>query len=455
MPPVHKINVVAAAVLIFFWLQSPAQNLQNLSLDNAVVLAREKKPALRRYSVEEKINTARLAETRLQRGLKLSVGADARVNPFLPTSVIPVGQFNLQNPTDETRSIRFGTWWQAGAGLTAGISLIDPSLSARLREQEFESRLTANNRQEAETNVTSEVVRAYYALLLADEEIRFLESDLKRATTFLTDAEQRQAGGAALPADVNSAQIQVNDAQLRIEQARENRRLARENLVFRMGLPAESVTGLTLGETLEGALRKTIADTNDQFDPVAAGQNRPDIRRLVLDDQLQNLKMESEKARLKPTLNASAYLGLDNLSDDIPLFAKDSWFANGNVALRLNIPLSERWELKKRMLPLSLKQEQNAAQLDDLRQQLRYTFETARSAYALAQRQLPIRQNDIALASANLELARAGYSGGNGLASAITDGEATLQQKQYAWLQTAYNLLVAELEMRLARGEVR
>ena len=91
----------------------------------------------------------------------------------------------------------------------------------------------------------------------------------------------------------------------------------------------------------------------------------------------------------------------------------------------------------------------------NLRQQLRYTFETARSAYALAQRQLPIRQNDIALASANLELARAGYSGGNGLASAITDAEGTLQQKQYAWLQTAYNLLVAELEMRLARGEVR
>ena len=50
---------------------------------------------------------------------------------------------------------------------------------------------------------------------------------------------------------------------------------------------------------------------------------------------------------------------------------------------------------------------------------------------------------------------RAGYSGGNGLASAITDAEAALQQKQYAWLQTAYNLLLAALDMRLARGEVR
>ena len=454
MSPIYKINIVAA-ILFFLWIQGPAQNLQNLSLDNAVALARENKPALRRYTVEEKINAARLAETRLQRGIKLSAAANAQVNPFLPTSLIPVGQFNLQNPTDETRPIRFGTWWQAGVGLTAGIRLIDPALSAQLREQEFESRLTANNRQEAETNVTSEVVRAYYALLLADEEIRFLESDLKRAATFLADAEQRRVGGAALPADINSAQMQVNAAQLRLEQARENRRLARENLIFRMGLPTESATGLTLSETLDGMLAKTMAGTNDQFDPVAAGQNRPDLRRLILDDQLQNLKIESEKARLRPTLNASAYLGLDNLSDDIPLFAKDSWFSNGNVALRLNIPLSERWELKKRILPLSLKQEQNAAQFDDLQQQLRYTFETARSAYTLAQRQLPIRQNDIALANANLELVRAGYSGGNGLASAITDAEATLQQKQYAWLQTTYNLLLAALDMRLARGEVR
>lgn len=442
--------------LAFFLLEEtmPAQNLQNLSLETAAALARTNKPALHKYALEEQINAARIAETRLRRGIKLSAAAEAQVNPFLPASIIPVGQFNLQNPNDETRAIRFGTWWQAAFGLTASVALIDATTGAQLHEQEFQYRLTANERKSAETNVVAEVIRAYYALLLAGEEVRFLESDLKRVNTFLNDAQERHVGGAGLPADVNTAQLLVNDAQLRLEQARENRRLSLENLLFSMGLPAEQAVELRLGESLQDILTKTEAAANERFDPATAEQNRPDLQRLTLDDQLQNLKTETEKARLKPTLTAGVYLGLNNFSDEAPLFTENSWFANGNAALRLHVPLSERWELKKRTQALSLKQQQNAAQRNELRRQARHEFESAYSAFALAKRQLPLRRQDILLAGSNLDLAQARYAGGGGLASEITDAETTVQQKQYAWLQTAYNLLLAELEMRLARGEV-
>lgn len=445
----------AFVALLITAVKTPAQDLQNLSLETAVTLAMENKPALRVYTVQEKINEARLAEARLYRGVKLSAGINAQANPFLPASIIPVGQFNLQNPTDETRAIRFGTWWQAAAGLTASLSLIDAAAGARLREQEFQSRLTANERRAAESNVATDVIQAYYTLLIADEEVRFLESDLKRAKAFLGEAEQRRSGGAALPADVNTAQMQVNDAQMRLEQANANRRLSLENLLFHMGLPSERAAGLRLSETLQDILIKMEAAAIERFDPASAEQNRPDLQQLGLDDQLQNLKTATEKARLKPTLTAGAYLGLNNFSDELPLFAENSWFANGNIGLQLNLPLSERWELKKRTEALALKQQQNATQRDELRRQARHEFESAFSSFSLAKRQLPLRRNDIELAGANLEFAQARYAGGNGLASEITDAESALQQKQYAWLQTVYNLLLAELNLRQAKGEVK
>lgn len=445
----------AFVALLITAVKTPAQDLQNLSLETAVTLAMENKPALRVYTVQEKINEARLAEARLYRGVKLSAGIDAQANPFLPASIIPVGQFNLQNPTDETRAIRFGTWWQAAAGLTASLSLIDAAAGARLREQAFQSRLTANERRAAESNVATGVIQAYYTLLIAGEEVRFLESDLKRAKAFLGEAEQRRSGGAALPADVNTAQMQVNDAQMRLEQANANRRLSLENLLFHMGLPAERAAGLRLSETLQDILTKMEAAAIERFDPASAEQNRPDLQQLGLDDQLQNLKTATEKARLKPTLTAGAYLGLNNFSDELPLFAENSWFANGNIGLQLNLPLSERWELKKRTEALALKQQQNATQRDELRRQARHEFESAYIAFSLAKQQLSLRRNDITLAGANLEFARARYAGGNGLASEITDAESALQQKQYAWLQTVYDLLLAELNLRLAKGEVK
>lgn len=452
----NRILSVCAFAAVFMTAEKmPAQELQNLSLETAVTLARENTPTPLTYALEQQINTARLVDMRQRRGIKLSATADAQANPFLPASIIPVGQFNLQNPTGETRAIRFGTWWQASVGLTASVALIDAATGAQLREQGFQIRLTTNDWQATDAKAVSDVIRAYYDLLLTEAEIRFLEHNLKSAGAFLTEAQQRRAGGAALPADVNMAQLQVNDAQLRLEQARENRRLALENLLFRMGLPAERAGELHLGKSLEEILAKTETTANERFDSTGAGQNRADLQRLDLDDQLQNLKVATEKARLKPTLDANAYLGMNNFSDEAPLFAENSWFSNGHVTLRLNVPLSEHWELKKRTQPLLLKQQQNAVRREALHRQARHEFESALSAFSLAKRQLPIRRNDIELAASNLELARARYTGGNGLASEITDAEAVLQQKQYAWLQTAYNLLLAELDMRLARGEVR
>ena len=105
MNHILKIIFSAGTACFFFPAKNAAQNLQNLALDSAVALAKEHKPALRSYAVEDQITAARLAETKQDRGVKFSATADVQINPFLPASVIPVGQFNLQNPTDETRAI--------------------------------------------------------------------------------------------------------------------------------------------------------------------------------------------------------------------------------------------------------------------------------------------------------------------------------------------------------------
>ncbi len=100
-----------------------AQDLGNLTLEQALKSALENQPSERAFRIENQINTAQVDKALLQKNLKINGNVDMQANPFLPASVVPVGQFNVQNPTDETRAIRFGTWWQATAGVTATKSL--------------------------------------------------------------------------------------------------------------------------------------------------------------------------------------------------------------------------------------------------------------------------------------------------------------------------------------------
>ncbi|MFN5237190.1 MAG: hypothetical protein ACK5FV_08500, partial [Bacteroidota bacterium] len=95
-----------------------AQDLSALTLEQALKSALENQPSERAFRIENQISTAQVDKARLQKNLKLNGNVDMQANPFLPASVVPVGQFNVQNPTDETRAIRFGTWWQATAGVT-------------------------------------------------------------------------------------------------------------------------------------------------------------------------------------------------------------------------------------------------------------------------------------------------------------------------------------------------
>jgi outer membrane protein len=449
------ILTVAMSVASLYSVAVQAQSLQNISIEAAVTLAKANKPALRTYAIDAQIAQAQVTETRLRRNLKVSGTADAQVTPFLPASVVPVGQFSPVNPTDETRTIRFGTWWQATVGVNATKTLYDATIRAQEQEQAFQARLSQNNQALAETEVAVGVCRAYYALLLADEELRWLSADSVRTALLLRDAQQKQGGGTGLAAEVNEAQMQVNDRQMALEQARQNRKAAAQTFAFRIGVPVERSAEMTLNESLATLLPKISATANEQFDAGALAQNRAEFRQLALDNQLQALKIQTEAARLKPVVNASAFLGLNNLTNEVPFVAENSWFSNGNAAIRVTLPLSERWEWKKRTPQYDLKQQQNALRLADLDQQARLDFETVRDQYQLAKRQLPLRQRDLDLAQSSLALAGAALEGGGGLVSGVVNAQNTLQQKQYAYWQTAYNLLLAELDMRRIRGEVR
>jgi outer membrane protein TolC len=127
------------------------------------------------------MNAAQVDKARLQKNLKLSGSLDMQANPFLPASVVPVGQFNVQNPTDETRAIRFGTWWQATAGVTATKSLYDAGLNAQVREQNFQADITENNHALNRQNIALELTKAWYALLLSTEEGQFFKGKLLKS----------------------------------------------------------------------------------------------------------------------------------------------------------------------------------------------------------------------------------------------------------------------------------
>lgn len=431
-----------------------AQDLGNLTLEQALKSALENQPSERAFRIENQINAAQVDKALLQKNLKLNGNVDMQANPFLPASVVPVGQFNVQNPTDETRAIRFGTWWQATAGVTATKSLYDAGLNAQIREQNFQADITENNHALNRQNIALELTKAWYALLLSNEETGFLKENYRKTDELLKDALNKRDGGAATESAVISARMQQNSARIQLEQAEGNRRRNVETLLYRMGISPERAGEAVVKGTLAEVLSQLEKFAPPSFDATSTAANRPEIQQFVLDNRLQQLRLETEKARLRPTLSAFAFFGMNNLTNDVPIFAENSWFSNGNIGLQMKIPVSGYWEQQKQQLPVSLKQQYNAAMQEEALNQARWEYEQARTAFVSARQQLALRKDDIDLARQQLELASNTLKGGAGIPSDVLNAQIALREKEFNWLQTAGDLLLAELALRKASGKL-
>ncbi|MEN9415077.1 MAG: hypothetical protein RLZ62_1381 [Bacteroidota bacterium] len=431
-----------------------AQDLNALTLEQALKSALENQPSERAFGIENQINSAQVDRARLQKNLKLNGSLDMQANPFLPASVVPVGQFNVQNPTDETRAIRFGTWWQATAGVTATKSLYDAGLNARIREQVFQADITENNHTLNRQNIALELTKAWYALLLSNEETSFLKENYRKTDELLKDALNRRDGGAATESAVINARMQLNNARIQLEQAEGGRQRSTETLLYWMGVPPGRAGEAVVKGTLAEALSPLEKTTPLSFDAVSAAASRPEIQQFVLDNRLQQLRLETENANLKPTLSAFAFFGMNNLTNDAPLVAENSWFSNGNIGLQMKIPVSAYREQEKQQLPITLRQQYNAARQEEFLNQARWEYEQARTAFLTARQQLVVRKDDIDLARQNLELVSNSLKGGAGLPSDVLSAQTALREKEFNWLQTAGDLLLADLALRKASGKL-
>ncbi|MEI6408489.1 MAG: TolC family protein [Bacteroidota bacterium] len=432
------------------------QSLQNLSLSSAVRIALENKPALKTLDLDAQISAARVAEIKLKKQTQVSGKVDVQVNPLLPASVIPVGAFNPSAPSDATATVRFGTLWQNTVGLNASQTLYDPSISAQIREQAFQTQLTEVQRAQTAVDIQVAVARAYYGVLVSAEEIRFALQDSSRSQFFLNEVKNRKEGGKSLQTDVNQAQINLNAATLKLAQLRLNQALLRKSLLYQMGINPDHYAEIQLSENLESLLQQP-GNTSDATagGPEVIEQNRLEIKQLQLDNTLQGLKIATEKTRTAPKLTANASLGLNNYSDTAPFVTKNAWFGYGYVSLNLAVPISEYWQLKKHLPQYELKQLQNAQKTADLKQQYRNDYEQARTNLLSARLALDTRKRDLVLVRENLDLYKICFSEGVLLASAVTDAEQTLQQTQYNYLKSAYDALIAALDMRKATGAVK
>jgi len=182
---------------------------------------------------------------------------------------------------------------------------------------------------DAEHQTTEDVMTAYYEVVLAQERLEAVESEIEARSEFLDISKRRYRVEFATALDTLQAAVSLANLQPRRRSAHQEFYNAGARLNVLMGRP--SLSPISIDGELELELEPLPTLVSDQ-----QVELRPDIKQLELLEKILRKNRGAQKADHRPRISAGASYGyvarnLDTLTDD----GHDFW----NVSATLAIPI--------------------------------------------------------------------------------------------------------------------
>ncbi len=438
--------------IVFFVFFQPhfirAQNASGVSdstasLSACISYAMEHQPLLRETQLNESISASnvKLALS----GWFPQVTATANMEHYIqqPTVIFP----DFTNPTGPKRKITTGVLNNSTAtlGVTQNIYTTDLLFAGKTAP---DYRLIASeNTRKSKIDVVVDVSKAFYDVLLSEQQIKVLNEDVQRLEKNKTDAYNLFNNGVVDKTDYQRAVIALNNAQAQIKNAREAIHAKYAYLKQVMGYPSDSTLTIAFDST---AVAGEIAiDTLQQANP----DNRVEYQQLQTNLKLQHDQVQYYKWSFMPDLSAFYNYNLVFQND---LFSElyNVKYPNSIIGLSLNLPIFQGMKRIQNLNIARYEYKQSQLQAEDLKNQIHTEYSQALAQYKGNLVQLNTDQENEKDARDIYNIITLQYKQGIKTYLDVIVAETDLRTAELNYLDALFQVLSSALDVRKALGTI-
>jgi outer membrane protein TolC len=417
----------------------------SFSLQQAISYAQSHQISIKNAKIDEQIAINTVKKT-IGIGLP-QVSANATFQDFLkvPTSLVP-GEF-FGEPAGTLIPVQFGVKYNSGVGLEVNQLLFDGSYLVGLQASKTYKELSVKNTARTRIETSVAVTKAYYSVLVNNEQLSLLDANIERLRKSLSDTEQLFKNGFAEKIDVDRLTVLNN-----------NLLTERENIVRLLALNVNLLKfqmGMTIGSSL--TLTDKISDININNTPILNDGNayskRIEYSLLQTQKKLNELDVKRCKSLFLPSLAAfgssTQNFQADNFGD-----LYDRRFPTTVIGLRLSVPIfsggQKLYDLRNAKLE-SLKTDNN---LINLANSIDLEVSQARTTYLNGQKSLENQKRNMDLAKEVLRVTKVKYDQGVGSSLEVTTAETSLKEAQNNYINALYDMLINRVNLDKALGNI-
>ena len=414
------------------------------TLQEAIDYAQTHQSAILNAKVDEEIARNTVKKT-VGMGLP-QINANVNFQDFIkvPTNLLP-GEF-FGKP-GEMIPVRFGVKYQSSAGLELSQLLFDGTYLVGLQASKTYKELSTKNLQRSRIETAVAVTKAYYSVLVSNEQLSLLDANIVRLKKSLKDTEALFKNGFVEKIDLDRLTVLNNNLETERENVVHLLDLNLHLLKFQMGMNINST--LTLKDSISGLNVEESVALND----TSAYKSRIEYSLLETQKKLNELDLKRYQSQYLPSIGAFGSTTRSLQSNTFnELF--DRSFPMTVIGFRISVPIISGGirNYQVRNARLEIKKTEN--NLVNLRNGINLEVEQAKTVYRNGFRSLENQKRNMTLAQEVLRVTKVKYEQGVGSSIEVTTAETALKESQNNYINALYELLINKVNLDKALGKI-
>lgn len=388
-----------------------------MTLEEIISTALKNQPAVKQSLLDEQITDRQIKANLSGWYPQITGSATLLHNIELPVSIFP----NVN--TGERTAVTIGVYNSSTLSIEARQSIFNNDLFLASRTAKPLRTLYGQNTEAVKISTIVAVSKAYYDVLITQEQYKILEQVRQRQEEQLDDARDLYEGGLVDPTDYKRATIALNNTIADLKRNRETLKAKYAYLAQLMGVgETERFFVKFENDNIQAEmLLDTMVDVNYA--------NRIEMQQLQTQKRLQDLSVSAQKWSLFPTI--SAYVNRNHLfqNDEFPQLYQ-TMYPNSQVGVTLSLPIFQGMRRYQNLQQQALVNQRLDQDITNTKNVINTQYEQALALYKSD-------LNDWKTATENVNLSQEVYS--------------TIKLQYDEGIKTYLDLMIAESDLRTAQ----
>jgi outer membrane protein TolC len=415
--------------------------LKEATLPNCIRYGLEHQPAIRASLIDEDITETTIKNKLADWYPQINLSTSFQHYLKMPVAIFP----DFTNPNGPKREVQTGVrnYLTPQLALTQTIFNRDVLLASRTaRDVRLQAKqITSANK----IDVVAAISKAFYDVLLTQQQIKVLEETITRLDRSLKDAYYQYQSGVADKIDYKRATISLNNAKADRKAAQEQLPARYALLKQQMGYPAEQPLQLLFDTTnMEGEI---ALDTLQKV----RYENRIEYQELQTRQRLLHANVKYNQWSYIPSFSAFGYYNLVYQNDEFSALYNQS-FPNAYVGLQFSWPLFQGGKRLWNIRQANLQLKRNEVEMTDLKNIINTQYSQALATYKSTLSDFYAQKENLDLASDVLNTLQLQYKSGVKTYLDVIIAETQLHTTQLNYYNSLYQVLSGKIDVEKALG---